>query len=105
MERARRKLKTFGNLAFVAFMLTQCFDGVFTYVGVVVWGLAAEANPVVGRMMSVMGAGFGLMLGKLVAVGFGILLHLLQLHQVVALLAVLYLLIAVLPWAYLFLVF
>ena len=34
------------QLVFAAFLLTQILDGVFTYAGVSMFGIAAEGNPV-----------------------------------------------------------
>jgi hypothetical protein len=37
----------FGDLAVLGFLLVQCLDGVFTYLGVQRWGPGIEANPLV----------------------------------------------------------
>jgi hypothetical protein len=88
----------FGDIAVVLFLLSQALDGAFTYVGVTLMGLHMEANPVLAWLMSTVGHGPGLASAKLVAGGFGILLHLSAVHRVVAALAVFYMLVAVLPW-------
>ena len=93
----------FGDLIVVGFMLVQCLDGVLTYLGVTVWGLGIEANPLISSAVSAAGLGVGLFTAKLVAVGFGILLHLRRVHNLVALLTLIYLGIAILPWTALFL--
>jgi hypothetical protein len=93
---ARRS--TFGDIALVAFLLAQCFDGALTYVGVLTFGLGIEANPIVAALMKHLGHGTALLSAKLVASGLGIALHLRQVHRAVALLAVFYVLVAVLPW-------
>jgi hypothetical protein len=93
----------FGNLAVVGFVVVQCLDGVFTYLGVEIWGPGIEANPLISSAVSVVGLGLGLAGVKLVAVGFGILLHLLRIHLLVALLTAIYLAVAILPWTALFL--
>ncbi len=41
----------------------------------------------------------GLAGAKLVAIGFGIILHLRRVHNIVALLTLVYLTVAILPWA------
>ena len=92
----RRSL--FGDVALVLFLLAQCFDGVFTYVGVVSFGPDIEANPLVAALMASVGHGAGLMTAKGIAVVLGIGLHLRQVHGAVALLAGFYVLVAVLPW-------
>ena len=37
----------FGDLMVVGFVLMQCLDAAFTYVGVSIWGPAIEANPLI----------------------------------------------------------
>jgi hypothetical protein len=92
----RRSL--FGDAALLVFLFTQCFDGVFTYVGVLSFGLGIEANPLIATLMAYIGHGFGLMTAKSVAALLGIGLHLRQIHAAVALLAGFYLCVAVGPW-------
>ena len=93
----------FGDLVVVSFVLIQCLDGVFTYVGVRIWGPAIEANPLISSAITAGGVVAGLGGAKLVAIGFGILLHLRRVHNIVALLTVIYLAAAILPWTALFL--
>ena len=88
----------FGDAVLLVFMLAQCFDGVFTYVGVTSFGRGIEANPLVATLMASIGDGLGLMAAKAVAIVLGIGLHLRQVHGAVALLAAFYVLAAVLPW-------
>ena len=92
----RRSL--FGDVVLVIFLLAQCFDGVFTYVGVLRFGLGIEANPLVAGLMASIGHGAGLLTAKSIAILLGIGLHLRQVHAAVALLAAFYVLVAVLPW-------
>jgi hypothetical protein len=92
----RRSL--FGDAVLIVFLLAQCFDGVFTYVGVVSFGLGIEANPLVAALMASIGHGAGLFTAKAVAIVLGIGLHLRQVHGAVALLAGFYVFVAVLPW-------
>ena len=87
----------------VGFVFVQLFDGVFTYLGVRVWGPAIEANPLVSSAVAVMGLLTGLAAVKLFAVGLGIVLHLRRVHNLVALLNAIYLAVAILPWTTLFL--
>ena len=61
------------------------------------------AAALVSSAVSAAGLGVGLFTAKLVAVGFGILLHLRRVHSLVALLTLIYLGIAILPWTALFL--
>jgi hypothetical protein len=97
----RRSL--FGDLVVVGFVLMQCLDGVFTYLGVGIWGLAIEANPLISSAMSTAGVAAGLGGAKLLAISLGILLHLRRVHYVVALLTAIYFTVAILPWTALFL--
>ncbi len=88
----------FGDLALVLFLLAQCFDGVFTYVGVVSFGIVIEANPLVAALMNYLGHGTGLLAVKVAAVAFGIVLHLKGVHGAIAFLTACYLLFAIVPW-------
>jgi hypothetical protein len=94
----RLRTASFGNLVVIAFLLAQACDGVLTYVGVSVYGLAMEGNPILGWMMGTMGHGVALTAAKGVAGGFGILLHLGSVHKVVAALAAFYFVVAIVPW-------
>jgi hypothetical protein len=93
----------FGDLMVVGFMLMQCLDAVFTYLGISIWGPAIEANPLISSAMAVGGVVAGLGGAKVMAIGFGMLLHLRRVHNLVALLTAVYFAVAVLPWAALFL--
>jgi hypothetical protein len=88
----------FGDVVLLVFLFAQCLDGVLTYVGVVTYGTAIEANPLIATMMAHLGHGLALMGAKTVAGLLGICLHLRQVHLVVALLAVFYVAVAVIPW-------
>jgi Domain of unknown function (DUF5658) len=94
----------FGDIVVVAFLVMQCLDGVFTYLGVGIWGPGIEANPIVASAMTTGGLTVGLCSAKLVAIGFGMLLHLRRVHNVVALLTAVYFGVAIVPWALLLLV-
>jgi hypothetical protein len=88
----------FGDAALFLFLLAQACDGVLTYVGVTVYGLQMEGNPLISWLMSMMGHGPGLAAAKVTAGGFGIALHVSAVHKAVALLTGFYLLAAVGPW-------
>jgi hypothetical protein len=88
----------FGNIALVAFLLAQCFDGVFTYVGVITFGAGIEANPVIAALMLHLGHVTALMAAKTLSALLGIALHLWRVHGAVALLAAFYMAAAILPW-------
>ena len=88
----------FGDVAVVLFLLAQCFDGVFTYVGVASFGLAIEANPILAALMAAFGHGPALAGAKVVAGVLGICLHLREVHGAVALLTAFYVAVAIVPW-------
>jgi hypothetical protein len=88
----------FGNIVVIAFLIAQACDGVFTYVGVATYGARVEANPVVGWLIAALGSGAGVATAKAAAGAFGIVLHLVAVHRVVAALAIFYLAVAIVPW-------
>jgi uncharacterized membrane protein len=88
----------FGDAVLLAFLLTQCFDGVFTYVGVLTYGAGIEANPIIVGLMGLLGQGVALAVAKGFAAMLGICLHLRQVHGAVAVLAGFYGAVAILPW-------
>jgi uncharacterized membrane protein len=88
----------FGDLALVVFLLAQASDGVLTYVGVRMYGLAMEGNPLIAWLMTAMGEGPALAVAKLTAGGFGIALHMSAVHKAVAFLAIFYVVVAICPW-------
>ena len=88
----------FGDFAVVAFLLTQALDGALTYVGVSVYGLHMEGNPLIVWLMEALGEGPALAAAKLAAGMFGIALHLSAVHKAVAFLAAFYVVVAICPW-------
>jgi hypothetical protein len=93
-----REKVVYGNLVVIGFMVVQCLDGMLTYIGIVTWGPAIEANPLVTSAVALAGLGPGLTGAKLVAACCGVVLHLLRVHGVIALLTALYLVVAIAPW-------
>ena len=93
----------FGDVMVLSFLLVQALDGAFTYLGISFWGPGVEANPLVGAIVAIVGLGTGVAGIKLVAIGFGILLHLNRSHRLVAFLTAIYLAVAILPWTAIFL--
>jgi hypothetical protein len=93
----------FGDFSMLLFLIVQCLDGCFTYLGVRTWGLGVEGNPIVSSAVSVAGLGLGLFIAKLFAAALGIMLHLRRVHGVVATLSAIYLAFAIVPWALMFL--
>jgi uncharacterized membrane protein len=88
----------FGNTVIVLFFLSQALDGALTYVGVSRFGRDIEGNPVLHWLMGAAGYGPALALAKVSAAGFGIVLHLAAVHRAIALLTLLYVCAAVVPW-------
>jgi hypothetical protein len=82
----------------VLFLLSQCFDGVLTYIGVLTFGIAVEANPLISGLMARFGEGAALLGAKSVAAVLGIALHLRHVHVAIALLTAFYVAVAILPW-------
>jgi hypothetical protein len=95
---AASRRSIFGDAALLLFLLSQCFDGVFTYVGVVSFGSGIEANPLIAAMMAHLGHGVALVGAKTLAALLGCALHVRQVHGAVAALALFYLAVAVVPW-------
>ena len=93
----------FGDVVVLGFFLVQFLDGAFTYVGMKIWGVGVEANPLISLAVTAAGLAVGVTGVKLVAVLFGIALHLHRVHGLVALLVAFYLAAAILPWAAIFL--
>jgi hypothetical protein len=88
----------FGDLVLVAFFGAQVCDGALTYLGILSFGLAVEANPVVSWYMAAFGGGVALVGAKAMAVACGSLLHVRSMHRTIGVLAIVYYGVAVLPW-------
>jgi hypothetical protein len=93
-----RRSLTFGNVAIVTFLVVQALDGMLTYIGLVTYGPAVEGNPLLKWLMATMGTSVALTSAKIAAAAFGIVLHLTAVHRTVALLALLYISAAIVPW-------
>jgi hypothetical protein len=89
----------FGNVVIVLFLVAQVLDAVLTYLGLSI-GIS-EGNPLVAYSFHHAGVGPGLTIAKLIAIGCSMSLHLLGLHRILAMLTVMYLSLAILPWTYL----
>ena len=94
----RLRTARFADIVVVTFLIAQACDGVLTYVGVSVYGIGMEANPLIAWLMETMGHGAALATVKGVAGAFGIALHLGSVHRVLAALALLYVGAAIVPW-------
>lgn len=93
----------FGNIAILAFVLVQCLDGILTYTGMNRGFL--EGNLLASWLMSIMGVGLGLVVIKLMAIVCGAILYRNGTHNPVAILTVVYLIVAIIPWMNLLLTF
>jgi uncharacterized protein DUF5658 len=93
----------FGDLVVVSFLVVQYLDGVFTYLGLRIWGPGIEANPIISSAITAGGVVIGLGGAKAVAMAFGILLHLRGVHTLVLVLTAIYFTVAIVPWTALFL--
>jgi hypothetical protein len=91
--------KAFARAVLVVFLLTQATDGVLTYIGVGMHGMHAEANPLAARLMAAVGLGPAVAGLKLATASIGCGLHVLGVHRVLAVVAAIYVVAAVLPWA------
>jgi len=96
--RAFTQSEQFGNTVIILFFVAQALDGALTYVGVSLLGTEVEGNPLLHWLMGATGHVPALALAKLAAAGFGIVLHLASVHRAVALLTLLYVCAAVVPW-------
>jgi uncharacterized membrane protein len=99
LHRTVAERSRFGDAVIVLFLLAQAADGVMTYVGVTTLGVHLEANPLLATLMTLLGQGTAVAAAKVLASGLGISLHLLGVHQVLAILTGVYFIAAVLPWA------
>jgi hypothetical protein len=82
------------------FAAVQIADAALTAIGVSRYGLAAEGNPLIAFYMSNWGVAVGLAVAKSIALSSAIVLHLCAQHLIVALLTVLFVFGAVVPWAW-----
>lgn len=86
------------DIVVVVFLLAQACDGVFTYVGVSLYGVGIEGNPLLAWLMAAIGEGPALAAAKVMAGALGIALHLTAVHRILAALSAFYVAVAILPW-------
>lgn len=86
------------QLVFAAFLLTQILDGILTYTGVTVLGVAAEGNPILAALMASYGELIALAGAKLVAAACGVALYVLAVDRLLAVLTLVYIGAAIVPW-------
>ena len=87
-------------LPFALFTAVQIADAFLTLTGVSRFGPAVEANPLVAFFISMCGATAGLVAVKGVAIAAGALLHIRWEDLILALLTVLLVFAAVVPWSW-----
>jgi len=85
----------------IAFVLVQALDGVMTLVGIHMFGLHVEANPLIAWYAHAFGPAVAVSAAKLFAIGCGAVLYLTARYGTIAALAFTYLLCAVGPWIHL----
>ena len=90
------------RLVLLLFLLAQACDGIFTYVAVDAYGVAAEGNVLLATWMLLVGPTPALIGAKLLATLCGVLLYVRGVHRTLALLTFLYAVGAVGPWMLLF---
>lgn len=93
-----RNRSIFGDAAILAFVLAQAADGVFTYLGIALFGTSIEGNPLVAWYVGALGAGTAVFGAKIFAVACGATLHYRSMHRTIAALTIIYLTAAVWPW-------
>lgn len=86
------------QLVFAAFLLTQILDGILTYVGVSALGVGAEGNPILAWLMSSYGEVIALAGAKVVAACCGVALYVLAVDRLLAVLTLVYIGGALVPW-------
>ena len=86
------------QLIFAAFLLTQVLDGILTYAGVSMFGIAAEGNPILAYFMSSYGEALALFGAKVVAALCGVALYMLAVDRLLAVLTLVYVGAAIIPW-------
>ena len=86
------------QILWLAFVAVQVLDGVLSYVGVSLHGPSIEANPLVAWYLAALGPAVGFTLAKLFAVMCGVVLYVTAHHRLVAILTLVYIVFAVVPW-------
>ena len=89
---------TEATVVFAIFMLAQIADGVLTYWGVTTLGIHVEGNSLLVTTMHFIGPGRALICAKLLACICGYILYRTASHRPLAIMAGLYIGVAVAPW-------
>jgi hypothetical protein len=89
------------RLVLAIFIVFQVSDGLMTYAAVHAFGIQAEGNPLLVTWMHLAGPGHTLLGAKTLACACGVLLYALGVVRILALLTLLYLGAAIVPWLHL----
>ena len=89
---------SYADILFLTFVTVQVLDGAMSYVGVTLHGLDIEANPLVAWYLAAFGPAVGFTAAKLFAVTCGAVLYVTARYRWVAILTLVYLVFAVVPW-------
>jgi len=84
----------------ILFAAIQVVDGVMTAAGAAQYGSSIEANPLLAFLFGVVGTASTLVSVKLFAIGCATLLHVLSKHRALAILTVVYVVAALVPWTF-----
>jgi hypothetical protein len=95
---------TRGMSAVALFAAVQVADGILTLAGIARFGPGVESNPILSVSMMALGAAPALSIAKIVAVLLATVLHGARCHLMLALLTILYVFVALLPWTVLLLI-
>ena len=84
----------------ILFAAIQVVDGVMTAAGAAQYGASIEANPLLVFLFGTVGTAATLVSVKLFAIMCATLLHVLSKHRALALLTVVYVVAALVPWTF-----
>jgi len=99
VQPSRSPGRAFGDVVMVLFLAAQACDGVFTYIGIDRFGARIEGNPLIAFYVGLFGAAAAVAGAKLLAVICATALHVHERHKTLAVLTVMYLVVALLPWS------
>jgi len=99
VQASRSPGRAFGDVVMVSFLVAQACDGVFTYIGIDRFGARIEGNPLIAFYIGVFGAAAAVVGAKLLAVVCATALHVNERHRTLAVLTIIYLFAALLPWS------
>ena len=86
--------------ALVIFATIQLLDGAMTAAGAAQYGTSIEANPLLAFLFGAVGTGLTIVTVKLFAILCATVLHLREKYSALAILTVVYLVAAILPWTF-----